>query len=104
MAEAVETKTTEEILGESPAKAVLTDIFADLHPGLIDTSNDVSSIFTAQSANEFLGQLLDFEALLSEEDDFQTTIQKVQSQIDEAEAMRDQLSTRSYRSSAATAS
>ncbi len=91
MAEAVETKTTEEILGESPAKAVLADIFADLHPGLIDTSNDVSSIFTAQSANEFVRQLLDFEALLSEEDDFQTTIQKIQAQIDEAEATRDQL-------------
>jgi len=91
MAEAVETKTTEEILGDSPAKAVLQDIFADLHPGFVDTGNDVASIFTPQSANEFLTQLTDFEALLSEEDDFKQTVEKIQAQIDEAEAMRDQL-------------
>jgi hypothetical protein len=91
MAEAVQTKTTAEILGESAARDLLQDIFADLHPGFLDESRDISSIFTRQSAGDFLRQLLDFESLLSEQDSFQDTIAKIQGRIDEAEGMRDQL-------------
>ena len=91
MAEQVATRTTAEILGESPARELLQDIFADLHPGLIDESRDISSIFTPQSAREFLGQLLDFEKLLSPEDSYEASVKKIQEQIDKAEAMRDQL-------------
>lgn len=91
MAEQVATRTTAEILGESPARELLQDIFADLHPGLIDESRDISSIFTPQSAREFLGQLLDFEKLLSPEDSYEVSVKKIQEQIDKAEAMRDQL-------------
>lgn len=91
MADQVLTRTTAEIFGESPARELLQDIFADLHPGLIDESRDISSIFTPQSARDFLGQLLDFEKLLSPEDSYEASVKKIQDQIDRAEGMRDQL-------------
>jgi len=91
MADQVLTRTTAEIFGESPARELLQDIFADLHPGLIDESRDISSIFTPQSARDFLGQLMDFEKLLSPEDSYEASVKKIQDQIDKAEVMRDTL-------------
>ena len=90
-ASATKTATTSEILGESPARTLMQDIFADLHPALLQESRDLASIFTPQSAADFLNQLSNFEGLLSETDSYDTTLQKLQTQIDGAEAMRDQL-------------
>lgn len=91
MAEQVLTRSTSEILGESPARDLLLDIFADLHPGLIDEERSIASIFTPQSAKEFLSQLMDITSLLSEEDTFDQTLAKLQGQIDKAESIRDEL-------------
>ena len=93
MADEVVTKTqsTSEILGESAARELLQDIFADLHPGLIDETRDIASIFTPQSAKEFLSQLLDLTTLLNSDDSYDATLQKMQGQIDKAEAIRDSL-------------
>jgi Type VI secretion system, TssC, VipB len=92
MAESLtKTATTSEILGESPARDLLQDIFADLHPAFIDESRDLTSIFTAQSAGEFLSQLTNFEQLLADTDSYETTLKKMQAQIDQAEGIRDQL-------------
>src|SRR6266702_8489461 len=85
------TKSTSEILGDAPAPDVLLDIFADLHPGLIDENRSITSIFTPQSAREFLAQLTDITDLLSEEDSFEETLSKLQGQINQAEAIRDEL-------------
>ncbi len=90
-ASALKPKTTAEILGESAAHDLLQDIFADLHPALLDETRDLSSIFTPQSATEFLSQLTNFETLLSDTDTYEQTIQKLQGQIDGAEKMRDEL-------------
>ena len=87
----VKTRTTSEILGESGARELLQDIVADLHPGLLDETREIASIFTPQSAKEFLSQLLDLTTLLSIEDTYEATLQKIQGQIDQAEAMRDSL-------------
>ncbi len=91
MAELVETRTTAEILGESVAKELLQEIFSDLHPGFMDESRTISSIFTPQSAGDFLKQLMDLENLLSVEDTYEQTVKKLQEQIDKAEAIRDEL-------------
>ncbi len=92
MAESLtKTATTSEILGESPARDLLQDIFADLHPAFIDESRDLTSIFTPQSAGEFLSQLTNFEQLLADTDSYETTLKKMQAQIDQAEGIRDQL-------------
>lgn len=91
MAELVETRTTAEILGESAAKELLQEIFSDLHPGFMDESRTISSIFTPQSAADFLKQLMDLENLLSVEDTYEQTVKKLQEQIDKAEAIRDEL-------------
>lgn len=85
------TKSTNQILGDIPARDVLVEIFADLHPGLIDEDRSITSIFTPQSAREFLDQLTDITSLLSEEDSFEETLAKLQSQINQAEEIRDDL-------------
>ncbi len=85
------TKSTSEILGNTPARDVLLEIFADLHPGLIDENRSITSIFTPQSAREFLAQLSDVAALFNEADSFEETLTKLQAQIDAAEAIRDEL-------------
>src|SRR5215469_13762505 len=85
------TKSTSEILGDAPAREVLLEIFADLHPGLIDENRSITSIFTPQTAREFLAQLSDVTDLLNEGDTFEETLAKMQSRIDQAESMRDEL-------------
>src|SRR5215469_5203597 len=92
----IKTRSTAEILGGSTARELLQDIFADLHPAFIDETRDLSSIFTPQSASEFLAQLTDFEGLLSEADSYEQTIAKLQGQIDRAESVRDQLLTQIF--------
>ena len=94
MAEAAtetKTRTTAEILAENPARELLQDIFADLHPALIDETRDISTIFTPQSASEFLTNLTNFENLLSADDSYDATLKKLQAQIDQAEGVRDEL-------------
>ncbi|MCS7042684.1 MAG: DUF5458 family protein [Bryobacteraceae bacterium] len=91
MAELVETRTTAEILGESAAKDLLQEIFSDLHPGFMDETRTIASIFTPQSAADFLKQLMDLENLLSVEDTYEQTVKKIQEQIDKAEAIRDEI-------------
>jgi hypothetical protein len=91
MAEQILTRSTSEILGDNAARDVLLEIFADLHPGLIDEGRTITSIFTPQSAREFLTQLTDITTLLSEDDTFEETLQKLQTQIDKAEKTRDEL-------------
>src|SRR5215475_10797947 len=85
------TQTTNEILGTGPARKLLEDIFADLHPALIDERHDIASIFTPQTAGDFLAQLVNFEKLLSDQDSYEVTVKKLQTQIDQAEQVRDQL-------------
>lgn len=83
--------TTEQIISQSPAHELLQDIFADLHPALTDEKRDIASIFTAQSAKDFLGQLMNFEQLLSPDDNYDATVKKLQVKIDDAETVRDEL-------------
>ena len=77
MAEMVQTRTTSEILGEGAARELLQDIFADLHPGFLDESRTVDSIFSAQSAGDFLKQLTDLQALFTVEDSYESTVKKL---------------------------
>ena len=88
---ATATRTTEQILGKSAARELLQDIFADLHPGLTNEKREISSIFSAQSAKEFLSQLTNFEQLISADDSYDQTVKKLQTQIDGAESVRDEL-------------
>ncbi len=85
------TRTTDQILGNSAARELLHDIFADLHPALTNEKSDLASMFSAQSAKEFLGQLTNFEQLISADDTYEVTVKKLQKQIDSAESVRDQL-------------
>lgn len=89
-------RTTEGILAEKRSKVLIQDIFADLHPGLLDEKRDLASIFTPQSASEFLGYLTDFESLLDENDTYEKSLEKIQSKIRQAEVVRDELLRRLY--------
>lgn len=93
---ATATRTTEQILGNSAAKDLLQDIFADLHPGLTNEKRELSSIFSSQSAREFLGQIMNFEKLISADDTYDQTVKKLQGQIDSAEGVRDELLTQVF--------
>ncbi len=84
-------KSTAEILGEGDARDLVHEIFADLHPGLTDEGCALADLFTPQSAAEFCTQLTNLERLLTEDDSYEITVQKIQGQIDKAEAMRDSL-------------
>src|SRR5579863_8139766 len=88
---AATTVTTKQIIAESAAHDLLQDIFADLHPALTDDKRDIASIFTPQTAKDFLAQLTNFERLLSPEDKYDTTVKKLQAKIDDAESVRDDL-------------
>ena len=85
------TRTTDQILGKSPARDLLQDIFADLHPGLTNEKRELASIFSPQSAKEFLTQLTNFESLISADDTYDQSVAKLQTQINSAESVRDEL-------------
>src|ERR1017187_1005750 len=87
----VKTRNTAEILADSGVRELMEEIFSDLHPGFIDHSQEISSIFSAQAASAFLTQLTNFEGLLNADDSYESTVKKMQGQIDKAEAMRDEL-------------
>jgi len=88
---ATTTRSTAEILSESTARELLQDIFADLHPALLDETRNLASIFSPQTAKDFLSQLTDFAKLLSVDDTYDATLKKLQGRIDAAESTRDQL-------------
>jgi Type VI secretion system, TssC, VipB len=90
----VRTAPVKEIfaVAETPhVRKVLADIFADLHPRLSEDKADLTAIFTPEAASEFLARLTDFQALLSEADTYEQTLQKFQAQIDQAEQVRDEV-------------
>lgn len=88
---ATATRTTHEILGTSDTRDVLLEIFADLHPGLIDERRSIDSIFTPGTAREFIAQLSSVTDSLEENDTFDETLHKLQALIDRAEQLRDDL-------------
>ena len=90
-APATKSQTTSDILGAGPARELLQDIFADLHPAFTNESADIASMFTPQLAKDFLAQLTNFDALLSESDTYEATVAKLQGQITQAESTRDEL-------------
>jgi hypothetical protein len=90
----VSNATIKEIfaVAETPqVRKVLADIFADLHPRLSEEKADLTAIFTPETAGEFLARLTDFQALLSEADTYEQTLQKFQAQINQAEMVRDEV-------------
>jgi type VI secretion system TssC-like protein len=89
----VKTATIAEIFAdaEAPVRKVLDEIFVAIHPRLGEQKTSVDTIFTPETASEFLSRLTDFESLLSEADSYEETLQKFQGQIDQAEKVRDEV-------------
>ncbi|WP_446743865.1 hypothetical protein [Silvibacterium acidisoli] len=88
---ATATRTTHEILGSNETRDVMLEIFADLHPGLIDERRPLDSIFTPNTARDFITQLSSVTDSLEESDTFDETLRKLQALIDRAEKLRDDL-------------
>ena len=88
---AVATKTVGDIFAtvQPETRKVLQELFAELHPGLANVSGDIAAIFSAQSAGEFLSQLVDLQELFSPEDSYDATVSKLQDRIGQAEAVRE---------------
>ncbi len=89
----VKTATIADIFAdaEAPVRKVLDEIFVAIHPRLGEQKTSVETIFTPETASEFLLRLTDFESLLSEADSYDETLQKFQGQIDHAEKVRDEV-------------
>jgi Type VI secretion system, TssC, VipB len=89
----VKTATVAEIFAdaEAPVRKVLDEIFVAIHPRLGEQKTAVETIFTPETASEFLSRLTDFESLLSEADNYDETLEKFQRQIDRAEEVRDEV-------------
>ncbi|MBO0719858.1 MAG: hypothetical protein J2P41_03495 [Blastocatellia bacterium] len=87
------TATVAEIFAdaEAPVRKVLDEIFVAIHPRLGEQKTSVETIFTPETASDFLSRLTDFESLLSEADSYDETLQKFQGQIDRAEKVRDEV-------------
>jgi hypothetical protein len=87
------TATVGEIFAdaEAPVRKVLDEIFVAIHPRLGEQKTSVDTIFTQETASEFLTRLTDFESLLTEEDSYEETLQKFQGQINKAEEVRDEV-------------
>lgn len=87
------TATIAEIFAdaEAPVRKVLDEIFVAIHPRLGEQKTSIETIFTPETANEFLSRLTDFESLLSESDSYEETLKKFQRQIDQAESVRDEV-------------
>jgi Type VI secretion system, TssC, VipB len=94
----VKTATVAEIFAdaEAPVRKVLDEIFVAIHPRLGEQKTAVETIFTPETASEFLLRLTDFESLLSEADSYDETLQKFQGQIDQAEKVRDEVMERLF--------
>lgn len=92
------TATVDEIVSvaETPAlRRALSEIFADIHP-MLEGKTDIASIFTPETAGEFLQRITNFESLLSDTDTFDETLEKFQQQIDGAEKVRDEVMAKLY--------
>lgn len=87
------TATIAEIFAdaEAPVRKVLDEIFVAIHPRLGEQKTAIETIFTPETANEFLSRLTDFESLLTEADSYDETLKKFQGQIDQAEKVRDEV-------------
>lgn len=87
---APQTKTVTDLLpADVQLRGQVGEILEDLHPRLADRSSDIHSIFNTGGAQELLERLTAVEAILSSADDYETTLQKLQAQIQEAENTRD---------------
>jgi hypothetical protein len=94
----VKTATVAEIFAdaEAPVRKVLDEIFVAIHPRLGEQKTAIETIFTPETASEFLLRLTDFESLLSESDSYDETLKKFQRQIDQAEGVRDEVMARLF--------
>jgi len=89
----VKTATVAELFAdaEAPVRKVLDEIFVAIHPRLGEQKTAIETIFTPETASEFLSRLTDFESLLTEADSYDETLKKFQRQIDQAEGVRDEV-------------
>jgi type VI secretion system TssC-like protein len=89
----VKTATVAELFAdaEAPVRKVLDEIFVAIHPRLGEQKTAIETIFTPETANEFLSRLTDFESLLTDADSYDETLKKFQRQIDQAEGVRDEV-------------
>jgi hypothetical protein len=77
-------------VADAPVQKVLKEIFADIHP-MLEGKTEIGSIFTPETAGDFLKRITDFETLLSADDSHDQTLAKFQGQIDQAEQVRDEV-------------
>ena len=88
-------RTAQDIIGTRKAGKAIEEIFNVIHPASPKTALD--EIFTRESAGQFLERVTSFANLLSEEQSYEDALRSLDSAIEQAEGMRDQVLADLYR-------
>jgi len=87
--EKVVTRTTEDIIGDREAKKAIEEIFNVFHPA--PPKQALGEIFTPENAQQFLDRVANFASLLSNTDNYDAALKKLDEAIATAETVRDQV-------------
>ena len=88
-------KSAQDIIGTKKAGKAIEEIFNVIHPAPARTSLD--QIFTQESAGQFLDRVTSFSKLLSQEQTYDQALAALDSAIEQAEGVRDQVMAELYR-------
>ena len=78
-----------EIIAKYKATKAIEEIFGGIHPAGVKTS--FSTVFTPETAGQFMQRVGGFSALLSAQDSHQAALEKLDAAIAKAEAIRDEV-------------
>ena len=87
--EKAKVRTAQDIIGERKSAKAIEEIFNVIHPAPPKT--ELAEIFTPETAGQFLTRVADFAELLTEQDEYEQALKKLDDAIAHAESIRDQV-------------
>lgn len=92
---AVAVKSAQDIIGSRKSAKAIEEIFNVIHPAPARTALD--QIFTQESAGQFLDRVASFSKLLREDQTYEQALAALDSAVEQAEGVRDQVMAELYR-------
>ncbi|HEX2095263.1 MAG TPA: hypothetical protein VHG28_22900 [Longimicrobiaceae bacterium] len=88
-------RSAQDIIGQRAAGKAIEEIFNVIHPAPPRTA--LAEIFTPETAAQFLDRVASLSSLLSEADSYEQALGKLDSAIEQAEGVRDQVLSEIYK-------